>query len=157
MAEKFTDKFRDFLRGNDDEYDEDDYYDDEDYDDDDEIETPIMSRTKPSYDRESKIVRMNNQSHVVQKVVIYEPVNYEDDAPKIVDNIREGKVCVVNLEKISDTEISKTIFDFLNGAIYAIDGNIRKISKGIFIMANSSIDIDGNVKKELESKGFFKW
>lgn len=149
MAEKFTDKFREFLRGGDDEY-EDDLYDDEDYEDE---EVPI-TRAAVSGDR---VVRMNQVPAKIQKVVIYEPVNYDEDAPKIVDNICEGKVCVVNLEKITDPEVSKTIFDFLNGAIYAVNGNIRKVSKGIFILANSSIDIDGNVKKELESKGFFKW
>ncbi|MGL5439190.1 MAG: cell division protein SepF [Filifactoraceae bacterium] len=149
MAEKFTDKFREFLRGGDDEY-EDDVYDDEDYE---EEEVPI-SRASVSGER---VVRMNHATPKVQKVVIYEPVNYDEDAPKIVDNIRDGKVCIVNLEKISDQDISKTIFDFLNGAIYAIDGNIKKVSKGIFILSDKNIDIDGNVKKELESKGFFRW
>ena len=38
-----------------------------------------------------------------------------------------------------------------------MDGDIRKISKGIFVIAPSNIDIDGNIKKELESKGLFRW
>jgi cell division inhibitor SepF len=90
------------------------------------------------------------------KVIVYEPTSY-DDAPTIVNSLKTRNAVVVNLENIHDPEVSKTIFHFLNGAIYAMDGDIRKISKAIFVLAPSNIDIDGNIKKELESKGLFRW
>ena len=74
-----------------------------------------------------------------------------------MNQLKAKKVCIVNLESVNDPEIAKTIFDFLNGAIYAMDGRIKKISKGIFLLAPENTDIDGNIKKELESKGFFRW
>ena len=88
---------------------------------------------------------------------MFEPASFDEDAPAIVDSLKERKVCIVNLETIRDPEVAKSIFDFLNGAIYAMEGRIKKISKGIFLLAPDNTDIDGNIKKELETKGFFRW
>lgn len=146
MAEKFTDKVKGFFLGEpEEEFDE--------YEDDFDVaeEVPIQ-RSAPT----SKILNIQQSASQV-RVVIYEPVSYDEDAPAIIDSLKSRKVCIVNLENIEDSDTSKTIFNFLNGAIYAINGNIRKISKGIFILAPSSIDIDGSVKRELEDQGYFRW
>ncbi len=147
MAEKLSGKIKDFLFGG---LREDDFEDDEYYEEDDGLQSPVLPKSSSN-----KVVSINpNQNQM--KVVIYEPTSY-DDAPAIVDSLKSRKAVVVNLENIHDPEVSKTIFHFLNGAIYAMDGDIRKISKGIFVIAPSNVDIDGNIKKDLESKGLFKW
>lgn len=152
MSEKPKNKFLSFLgRGDDDEYDDDDY---EGHDEDEDI-TPL-----PKYQGQSKVVNIGqnpNQASGQVKVMIFEPTSYDEDAPAIVDSLKAKKVCIVNLETINDPDMAKTIFNFLNGAIYAMDGRIKKISKGIFLLAPDNTDIDGNIKKELESKGFFRW
>ncbi len=149
MAEKFTDKLKGYLwRDDNDDY-EDEY---DDYEEEDEV----ISLPKQG----NKVVSLNtgaNTSSGQFKVMIYEPTQYNEDIPGIVDSLKNRKVCVVNLEKITDPSISNTIFHFLNGAIYAMSGNVAKVSTGIFIFAPPSIDIDGTVKKALENKGFFKW
>mgnify|MGYP002230325338 FL=1 len=45
----------------------------------------------------------------------------------------------------------------MSGAVYVLDGSIQKVSKAIFILAPNNVDIDANIKKELESKAFFPW
>mgnify|MGYP000002011614 FL=1 len=45
----------------------------------------------------------------------------------------------------------------MSGAVYMLDGSMQKVSKSIFMLAPSNVDIDANVKKELESKAFFPW
>lgn len=152
MSEKPKNKFLSFLgRGDDDEYDDDEY---EGYDNEDEDITPL-----PKYQGQSKVVNIgqNPNASGQVKVMIFEPTSYDEDAPAIVDSLKAKKVCIVNLETINDPDMAKTIFNFLNGAIYAMDGRIKKISKGIFLLAPDNTDIDGNIKKELESKGFFRW
>jgi cell division inhibitor SepF len=89
------------------------------------------------------------------KVVIYEPTNFEE-APSIVDNLKARKPVIINLENI-EQDLAKKFFDFLNGAIYALDGNIQKVSAGIFILAPNNVDISGNIKEELRNKGVFPW
>ena len=34
---------------------------------------------------------------------------------------------------------------------------VNSFSKSIFILAPNNVDIDANIKKELESKAFFPW
>ena len=147
MAEKLSGKIKDFLLGG---LREDDFEDDEYFEEENLSVAPIISKASSN-----KVVNINpNQQQM--KVIVYEPTSY-DDAPTIVNSLKTRNAVVVNLENIHDTEVSKTIFHFLNGAIYAMDGDIRKISKAIFVLAPSNIDIDGNIKKELESKGLFRW
>lgn len=151
MAEKFTDKLKGyFLPGYEDEME--DEFDEFEPEEEQNIVTPKFSS--------SKVVNINSTPSSSQgqfKVMIYEPTQYNEDIPGIVDSLKSKKVCVVNLEKITDPEVSNTIFHFLNGAIYAMSGSVAKVSAGIFIFAPPSIDIDGSVKKALENKGFFKW
>ena len=148
MAEKESKGLFSFLKKNDDYEDEYDY-DDEELDDGYDEMTPL-----PKYQANSKVVNLGQSMasgvNGQVKVMIYEPASYDEDAPAIVDSLKAKKVCIVNLESVNDPEIAKTIFDFLNG-------RIKKISKGIFLLAPENTDIDGNIKKELESKGFFRW
>lgn len=132
-----------------DEY-EDDVYDDDaydDYEDDDEIDdsysNPLGSR-------------MDYQAHNQMKVVIVEPKVY-DDAATIADHLRLRKTVIVNLEALTQQNTKKSIFDFMNGAVYVLDGSIQRVSKSIFILAPKNVDVDASIKKELESKAIFPW
>ncbi len=148
MAEKLTGRIKDFLFGG---------LTEQEYDDDEIFEEEIQISSSSAVQKSSptKVVNLN-PNQVQMKVVIYEPLTY-DEAPSIVETLKNRRAVVVNLENIQDPDVSKTIFHFLNGAIFAMDGDIRKISRGIFVLAPSNVDIDGNIKKELESKGLFRW
>lgn len=110
--------------------------------------TPVLGNNK-----KNKVLNIHTTTQM--KVVIYEPSNF-DEAPGIVDNLKNRKPVIINLENI-DLELAKKFFDFLNGAIYALDGNIQKVSAGIFILAPNNVDITGNIKEELKNKGMFPW
>ena len=61
---------------------------------------------------------------------------------------------IINLENL-DPELAKKIFDFVSGAVYALDGSIQKVSKSIFVLAPSNVDISGNISEELKNSGIF--
>ncbi len=153
MSEKTTRGLFQLFKSTDDD-DDDDYELQDSYDLDDDI-TPL-----PKYQSSNKVVNLG-QSEMGSagqiKVMIFEPASYDEDAPAIVDSLREKKVCIVNLGEMKDKEVAQRIFNFLNGAIYAMGGRIKKISNGILLLAPDNTDIDGNIKKELETKGFFRW
>ena len=98
------------------------------------------------------------------KVIIYEPKEYSE-AANIVDSLKNKKIVVVNFANMKDNkeegrnaqQCQKEIFDFINGAIYAIDGDIRKISDTIFVIAPPNVDIDSNINQEFEKKGRHRW
>lgn len=161
---KFTNKVKGWL-GFGDEY-EDEYYDEYDeYSEFDDYESPYSEETdldnnieeeKNSFDRikRSNIVNIkeNAQDHV--KIIIHEPIHF-DDAPAVLDDILSRKVAVLNLEML-EIDKKRQIFDFISGGIYSLDGKIQKVTKDIFVIAPKGIDIDGKIKDQIQSKGFYQ-
>lgn len=126
----------------DEEYEEDELYELE--------ELPVNTKTKKM---NNKVVNIHTAGNM--KVVVHEPLNYED-APKIVDDLKMRKTVVVNLEEL-EPGIKRQIFDFINGGLYSLEGNIQKVSKDIFVLAPSNVELDGNIRDELKNKGVFHW
>ncbi|MDR7856407.1 cell division protein SepF [Tissierella sp.] len=120
----------------------------EEYDDDD-YETAVPTKMKKI---NNKVVNIHTNSNM--KIVVHEPLSY-DEAPSIIDDLKSRKTVIVNLEQL-DNGIKKQIFDFINGGLYAMEGNIQKVTKDIFIFAPSNVEIDG-LKDELKNKGIFSW
>lgn len=104
--------------------------------------------------KNSKVVNIHSSSQF--KVVIMQPESY-DDSQDICDHLKNKKPVIVNLEDVQK-ESAQRIIDFLSGAVYSLDGNIQKVSAGIFLIAPNNVDIMGNFKDELGSKGAaFPW
>lgn len=131
-------------------------------DDDEELEVadeiitkkPDTKETKesaPALPKRGKIVNIHTTTQL--KVVVVQPETFED-SKEIADHLKTKKPIVVNLEKI-DQEIAKKIINFLSGAVYALDGNIQKISAGIFLIVPYNMGIMGDFKDELRDKVIF--
>jgi cell division inhibitor SepF len=113
----------------------------------------IYEEPYPPSKKRGKVLDIRTASQV--KMVIYQPFNF-DQTSEICDNLKHRKPVIVNLEKV-DGELAQRILDFLSGAVYALDGNLYKISGGIFLVAPSNVDISENLKDELRDKMIFKW
>ena len=156
MGDGLISKIRDWVTTSDEEY-EGDYIEDEvdelvgEIDDEDDITAGFDSINSS---KSNKIVSLHTVSQM--KVVIVEPKKYED-VTTIADHLKQRRALVVNLDNVEKNEDKKAIFNFMNGAVYVLEGNIQKITKSIFILAPSNVDIDSSVKKELESKTTFPW
>lgn len=103
--------------------------------------------------KQNKVVNIHSTSQF--KVVVMQPEAF-DDAQDICDHLKNKKPVIVNLEDL-EKESAQRIIDFLSGAVYALDGNIQKISSGIFVIAPYNVDIMGDFKDELKNKGLFPW
>lgn len=119
----------------------------EDYEED--YDAAVPTKTKKL---NNKVVNIHTNSNM--KIVVHEPLSY-DEAPSIIDDLKSRKTVIVNLEQL-DNSIKRQIFDFISGGLYALEGNIQKVTKDIFIFAPSNVEIDG-LKDELKSKGIFSW
>lgn len=141
-------KFKNVFGFSDDYDDEDDDYEDEVVESKEESE-PVVSRTV----RPKKVNSlMSLKGDMV--ITVHEPLSY-DESPKIVDDLRDNKAVVLNFEQL-DIDVKREIFDFVSGALYAIDGKIQKVNKDIFILAPTPVEIDG-IKEELKNSGMFPW
>lgn len=85
---------------------------------------------------------VNMANVAAMKMIVYHPVSYED-AQNIIDNLRARKPVIVNMEDL-EVNCAQRILDFLSGAIYALQGTIRKISRNIFVVAPANYDVIGN-------------
>jgi len=142
----FVEKFKYFIGIDDLDFDEE--YDD--YEDYQLEELPINTRTKKV---NNNVVNIHSAGNM--KLVVHEPLTYED-APKIVDDLKIRKTVVVNLEQL-EPNLKRQIFDFINGGLYSLEGNIQKVTKDIFVLAPNNVEIDGNIRDELKNKGVFNW
>ena len=77
------------------------------------------------------------------QVVLVKPERYED-VTSIADHLNDKKTVVLNLEA-ADRDLSRRIVDFLSGATYANHGNIKKISKGTFLIVPNGVDMMGEL------------
>ncbi len=89
------------------------------------------------------------------EVAVLQPAEYED-ASEIADRLKAKKAVVVNLEDLTKEDAVK-VLDFISGVVYALEGNIQKVSGGIFLIAPYNVSIAGDVRDELKNKGFFPW
>ena len=148
MGDGLFSKFKNWITE-----EEEDYYEDELEDVVEENEV-IDDFNSIGNSKTSKIVNLHASTHM--KVVIVEPRKY-DEVTTIADHLKQKRAVIVNLENLIDATARKSIFEFMNGAVYVLDGTIQKVSKAIFILAPNNVDIDASIKKELESKTLFPW
>lgn len=102
--------------------------------------------------KQNKIVNIHTASS--SKVVISKPNNY-DEGQIIVDNLKSRKIVIVNLNGIGDTKEGQRVLDFLIGAVYALEGGLQSVEKGVFILTPSNIEVSNELKSELTNKGIF--
>ena len=89
-------------------------------------------------------------SAVKMRMIVYQPKSNED-TQDIIDNLKARKPVVINLDEM-DNETAQRVLDFVSGAVYALNGNIKKVARGIFVIAPSNVDISTNsAEKEEES------
>ncbi|HOT21070.1 MAG TPA: cell division protein SepF [Sedimentibacter sp.] len=92
-------------------------------------------------------------SNTDMKVFICEPEKYED-CTKAVDEIKNRKVVVLNIEGM-ELEDQKQVFEFIKGAIYALEASIQKVSNGIFVLAPNNVQIDGRLSDRYERNYYY--
>ncbi|MDO5714335.1 MAG: cell division protein SepF [Tissierellia bacterium] len=140
-----------------DDYEYEDYEDEELYEDiPEEEEKPAVQPTRSIRTRRpsgnQNVVNLHTDTNLV--ITVHEPLSY-DESPLIVDDLKAQKAVVLNFEQL-DIDVKREIFDFVNGALYAIEGKIQKVNKDIFILAPPTVEIDG-LKEELQNSGIFPW
>lgn len=106
----------------------------------------------PSHNsKKSKVVNIHATTQL--KVVVLQPTTYSD-ATEIAGHLKSKKPVVVNLEKL-DKETARKIVDFLSGAVFALDGNMQKVSNGILLLVPYTMGIMGDFSDELKTQGLF--
>ncbi|AKP04109.1 cell division protein SepF [Companilactobacillus farciminis] len=118
-----------------------------DEDDFDEKKPEAAEPKQENYANNEKVVSMSTASEARtkanSKIAIYQPRVYSD-AKVIAKQLLNNKAVIVNFTNVNDQQ-SKRIVDFLTGAIYSINGEIKRVGDKIFLCTPPKFEIDGSI------------
>ena len=110
-----------------------------------------------SNNTEDKVVSINSSSSFTRssnmRISIQEPLDYDNDGPVVIEEILKNRVVVLNLEMV-DNDLRMRIFDFVSGAVYALKGNMKKVTKGIFVITPNGVEIDSFVADQISEGNY---
>ncbi|HBV68885.1 MAG TPA: cell division protein SepF [Clostridiales bacterium] len=126
----------------------------DDYEEEEMVAESISSKPErmETFTRKNNVIKVHSNTDM--KVFICEPAKYED-CTKAVDELKNRKVVVLNIEGM-ELEDQKQVFEFIKGAVYALEASIQKISNGIFVLAPCNVQIDGRLSERYERNYFYK-
>lgn len=93
-----------------------------------------------------------NMSSGKQEVVLFHAKTF-DDAAKAADELCKRKAVILNMENV-DKALTRRVVDFLSGAVYALDGRVKKVAQSTYLFCPHNMDVTGdleNIKSEAES------
>jgi len=94
---------------------------------------------------------LNIHTNAQMNVVLYQPKTFEEST-QIVDTLKSKRPVIMNILDL-DKALGRKIFDFCSGALYALDGHIQLVSKGIYVLAPPNVDVTGDTTvTKLESQ-----
>ena len=119
----------------------------------DDTSTFKSSKTSRRGDNVVSMSKQNFSGSNSMWISIQEPLDYETDGPKIIDDILSNKVVVLNLEMVN-SDLRRQIFDFVSGAVYALNGSVEKVTKGIFVISPSGVQVDSSVTEQISEGNY---
>jgi len=84
---------------------------------------------------------------------LIKPVSFED-LLFAVDYLKDGKTVLLNLEN-ADKTIVRRMVDFISGAAYALDANIKQATKDSYFIAPKKVDVSGEIFKKSYDEDVF--
>ncbi len=87
-------------------------------------------------------------SHKGFRVVVMHPCTLED-GQAIADQVKAKRPVIVNLD-LADERSQQRLLNFLSGVAYAVDGGLRAVGEGIFLVTPSNVEVD-TMERETES------
>lgn len=119
----------------------------------DDSSTFKSNKTSRRGDNVVSMSKQNFSGSNSMRISIQEPLDYETDGPKIIDDILSNKVVVLNLEMVN-SDLRRQIFDFVSGAVYALNGSVEKVTKGIFVISPSGVQVDSSVTEQISEGNY---
>lgn len=131
----FVDAVKEFVGFGDIDYEEEDMME--------EVETE--KDEKPSFfSRKSKVVALDKAQNQ-PTIVVVKPKCFSAGI-EAADQLKQRHPVILDVTGL-DTEEAKRTVDFISGTVYGINGNVQKVSSGIFIATPASFDISGDYLK----------
>lgn len=139
-----------FVGLDDDEYYEDEYFEDEEVEVDDDAQAKKTVQPFSAKKGFSKVVPINPTG--ASRIRIMKPTEF-DDSTNVAKEVKEGRPVIFDVGNL-ETEEARRIVDFVSGAAFGVNGDIKRVSGGTFVAAPRNYDITGENLKEHTRNGF---
>ena len=94
-----------------------------------------------------------NMSSGKQEVVLFHAKAF-DDAAKAADELRKRKAVILNMENV-DKALTRRVVDFLSGAVYALDGSVKKVAQSTYLFCPHNMDVVGDLESLQAEASYF--
>ncbi len=101
-------------------------------------EPVVQQRSVEPRGRKTSLVSLPGGGRPV-RVVVADPTSF-DEVQSIADQLKGRRPVIVNLEAM-DKEPAQRLLHFLSGTIYALDGQMQRISTSIFLFAPPNVEV----------------
>ena len=88
--------------------------------------------------------QLMNSASGKQEVVLFHAKTF-DDAAKAADELRNKKAVILNMENV-DKSLTRRVVDFLSGAVYALDGSVKKIAQCTYLFCPRNMAVIGDLE-----------
>ena len=129
--------------GEDEDYEED-YYEDEEAEAEEEI--------KPHFRRTPRVVPVNSGAGA--RIKVMKPSDI-DDSQRVAEDVKARRLVIFDVGDISP-EDARRVVDFITGTAYGLDGSIKRIASGIFVVAPHGVDVTGD-SVQTQAKSSLNW
>ena len=102
-----------------------------------EAQEPPVARNVVDF--HAAVSARENMASSKMKVIVIEPKGF-DDAQEVANCLRDKRPVVINFEH-TDSEAAKRIIDFISGTTYALNGEIKKVGRNVFLCAPSNVNV----------------
>ncbi len=131
-------------------------YEDEMYEDEmlDEDEDSSTVRSAASVAPRSVAARNIGRGEVTTRqakpytMVVVNPKVF-NDCEKIADHLKQSRPVVMNMEQ-TDQDIAQRVVDYVQGVMYALDGNIDRVSESIYLCAPNNMSVSRENYEEVK-------
>ncbi len=123
----------------------------EDYEEEYEEVEEVRPMRKTSIMKKSKIVPINQEAQ--NRIVVLKPKCF-NNSTEVADELKQRRPVIIDVGAL-DPDEARRVVDFIAGTVYGVDGNMQKVSGGIFLATPNHVDIMGEVLKD--GKGNFEW
>lgn len=113
------------------------------------VATPSYSAPAPTY--VAPVVTQQQQE--VYRITTIHPRSF-NDARRIGEDFRSGTPVIINLGEMDDTD-ARRIVDFASGLALGLHGALERVTKGVFLLSPSNVDLGAAARAQLREDPFF--
>ncbi len=116
-----------------------------------EYEEPAEEVRSPLFSRKNKVVALDRAS-MQPSIVVVKPRCF-NNSTEVADQIKQRRPVILDVGNL-DPEEARRVVDFIAGTVYGLNGDIQKVSGGIFIATPAAYEISGEFLKDKSGAGF---